>query len=101
MSGEGRHTMIIGGGIVGIACAHYLSEAGFRVTVIDKGRIGRGCSHGNCGFIVPSHILPMAEPGAIRSALKALLQPAGAFRIRPRLDPTLWRWLWRFSRRCR
>lgn len=100
MSGQGRHTLIIGGGVVGIACAHYLSEAGFRVTVIDQGRIGGGCSHGNCGFIVPSHILPMAEPGAIRAALKALLQPGGPFRIKPRLDLPLWRWLWRFARRC-
>ena len=100
MSGDGRHTLIIGGGVVGVACAHYLNEAGLRVTVMDRGRIGGGCSHGNCGFVVPSHVLPMAEPGAVRSALKALLKPGGPFRIKPRLDLPLWRWLWRFARRC-
>ncbi|MCH7726953.1 MAG: FAD-dependent oxidoreductase [Planctomycetes bacterium] len=100
MIGAGRHSLIIGGGVVGIGCAHFLNKAGFRVTVIDKGKIGRGCSHGNCGFVCPSHVLPLAEPGAIRSTLKAMLKPGGAFRIRPRFDLSLWRWLFKFARRC-
>lgn len=100
MSENRRHTVIIGGGVIGVACAHYLTEAGHRVTVIDKGRIGGECSQGNCGLVCPSHVLPLAEPGAIRNALKAMLKPGGAFRIRPRLNLHLWRWLWRFARRC-
>ncbi len=100
MSGSKRHVLVIGGGVIGVACAYYLTKAGFRVTVIDQGRIGAECSHGNCGFICPSHVLPLAEPGAIRLAITALLRPGGAFRIRPRMDLSLWRWLWNFARRC-
>lgn len=100
MSGDGRHTLIVGGGVVGLACAYYLSESGMRVTVIDKGRVGGACSERNCGLVCPSHVLPLAEPGAIRSGLKAILKPGSAFRIRPRLNPSLWRWLWKFARRC-
>ena len=100
MSRDDRHVLIIGGGVIGIACAHFLNDAGFRVTVIDKGRIGGGCSHSNCGLVCPSHVLPLAEPGAIGSAIGALVRPGGAFRIRPRLSPTLWRWMYKFARRC-
>ncbi len=92
--------VIIGGGIIGIAAAHFLRAGGFDVTVVDKGRIGGACSHGNCGLVCPSHVLPLAEPGAIRQTLKAMLTPGSAFRIKPRLDAALIRWLWRFSRRC-
>ena len=100
MNGAPGTVTVIGGGVIGVACAHYLREAGYRVTVIDKGRIGGACSHGNCGLVCPSHVLPLAEPGAIQSAIKALLTPGNAFRIRPRINRHLWSWLWRFARRC-
>lgn len=100
MSDNRPHTLVVGGGIIGIACAHYLTQAGRRVTVIDQGEIGAACSHGNCGLVCPSHVLPLAEPGAWREAVKGLLSPGRAFRIRPRVDPALWKWLWRFWRRC-
>jgi D-amino-acid dehydrogenase len=45
-------------------------------------------------------VLPLAEPGAIGRALKSMLTPNAPFRIRPRLDTALWRWLWSFARRC-
>ena len=59
-----------------------------------------GFSHGNCGFVCPGHVLPLAMPGAVRGALKAMLQANGPFRIKPRLDWSLWSWLLRFARRC-
>ena len=100
MSRGEHHSLIIGGGVIGIACAHYLAAQGLRVTLVDKGRIGGGCSHGNCGLICPSHLLPLAQPGAIGPAIRALVDPRGALRIRPRLDGALFRWLWGFARRC-
>ncbi|MEM7232442.1 MAG: FAD-dependent oxidoreductase [Planctomycetota bacterium] len=97
---ETRHVLIVGGGVIGIASAHYLTEAGFRVTVIDRGGIGEACSRRNCGLVCPSHVLPLAEPGAISGALTALVQRQGAFRIRPRFSPHLWKWLTKFALRC-
>lgn len=92
--------IIIGGGVVGAACAYYLSQAGRRVAIIDRGKFGRACSHGNCGFVSPSHVLPLCRPGAISKSLKSLFDPDSPFRIKPSLNLSLWRWLWQFSRRC-
>jgi D-amino-acid dehydrogenase len=30
--------------------------------VIDRGALGGGCSKANCGYICPSHVLPLTEP---------------------------------------
>lgn len=95
-----QHIVIIGGGVIGTACAHYLTEAGCRVTVLDKGTIGGGCSHGNCGYIAPSHVLPLTEPGAVRRAWKSLFQKDAPFKVRLRLDFGLMYWFWQFARRC-
>jgi D-amino-acid dehydrogenase len=80
--------IVVGAGVIGVACAHYLDAAGLRVTVIDQGTIGGACSGGNCGYICPSHVLPLTEPGAFGVAIKS------------RLDPALWNWMWQFARRC-
>ncbi|HUY32725.1 MAG TPA: FAD-dependent oxidoreductase [Pirellulales bacterium] len=95
-----KDVLIIGGGVIGAMCAYYLSNAGWRVTLIDQGEFGKGCSHANCGLVCPSHILPLAGPGAVGRSLKALFRRNGPLSIRPRFDLGLWSWLWRFARRC-
>lgn len=98
---KGRKSVIVvGGGVVGIACAHYLNESGLAVTVIDKGKIADACSRSNCGYICPSHVPPLTEPGAFGAAIKSLFNPRSPFRVKPRLSPSLWNWLWQFARRC-
>ncbi len=98
--GRDESVIVVGAGIVGIACAHYLTKAGLNVTVIDKGAIAGACSHANCGFICPSHVLPLTEPGAIGTAIKSLFNPRAPFRVKPQLSPALWNWMWQFARRC-
>jgi glycine/D-amino acid oxidase-like deaminating enzyme len=66
-SAQNESVLIVGAGIIGIACAHYLSRAGFKVTVIDQGTIARACSHGNCGYICPSHVLPLTAHGMMQA----------------------------------
>jgi D-amino-acid dehydrogenase len=97
MSGK---VIVIGGGVIGAACAHFLNRRGRQVVVLDRGEFGMACSHGNCGFVCPSHVLPLAEPGAIGKTLKAMLRPNSPFSIKPRLDLSLWAFLYRFARRC-
>jgi D-amino-acid dehydrogenase len=92
--------VVVGCGIIGTACAHYLGRSGWAVTLIDRGDFGMGCSHANCGLVVPSHVLPLAGPGAIREAVWALFRKNSPFVIKARLDPALWLWLLRFARRC-
>lgn len=94
------HVVVIGGGVVGTACAYYLARDGWRVTILERGDYGMGCSHANCGVLCPSHVLPLAGPGAIGSTLKALLSPNSPLTIRPGFDPALWTWLLRFALRC-
>ena len=95
-----KSVIVVGGGVIGAACAYYLSRRGLCVTILDRGQFGRGCSHANCGYVCPSHVLPMAAPGAVFSALRAMLARNSPLKIHPRLDPALWSWLWQFSRRC-
>jgi len=92
--------IIIGAGVVGLASALSLLDSGHRVRVLDAGRVGGGSSHGNCGTVTPSHSAPMPAPGAIAKALRWMLTPDAPFYLRPRLDPALWAWLWRFAARC-
>ncbi|HID21258.1 MAG TPA: FAD-dependent oxidoreductase, partial [Planctomycetaceae bacterium] len=96
----GDRAVVVGGGVIGAACAYFLAKAGWRVTVLEANAFGMGCSHANCGFVCPSHVLPLTEPGAVRRAVKSLFQPNSPFRIKPRLDPRLWSWFWHFARRC-
>jgi D-amino-acid dehydrogenase len=96
---DGR-VIIVGGGVIGASCAYYLRQAGRSVVLIDSAAFGRGCSHGNCGYVCPSHILPLAGPGAIRSALNSLFKRNSPLKVRWRLDPPMWSWFWQFARRC-
>lgn len=92
--------LVLGGGVIGLACALDLLKAGRAVTVVEQGAIGSGSSHGNCGTITPSHAPPLAAPGMVRKALAYLTQPDAPFYLKPRLDFELLGWLLRFARRC-
>jgi D-amino-acid dehydrogenase len=83
---------IIGGGIIGLFSAYYLKKQGFEVTVIEASDASDGCSHGNAGMIVPSHIIPLAAPGMIAKGMRWMLSPTSPFYIRPRLSGDLVRW---------
>lgn len=92
--------LVLGGGVIGLACAHYLQAAGREVTVLDQGRIGGGSSHGNCGTLTPSHAPPLVMPGTIGTALRWMFRPDAPLRVVPRFDPALWRWFLRSARLC-
>lgn len=98
---QSKSVVIVGGGIIGLACAHYLSDAGFAVTILERGKIAAECSHGNCGYICPSHIPPLTEPGAFKVAIKSLFNPKSPFRVKPSLNPALLQWMFQFAVRCR
>jgi D-amino-acid dehydrogenase len=100
MSGPSRHVLIVGGGVIGTACAYELQRDGWRVTIIDRGAFAGGSSAGNCGLVCPSHVLPLAEPGAVGMALRSLFRRNSPFIVRPRLDPALWSWMLQFAKHC-
>ncbi len=92
--------LILGAGVIGLATAHALLREGRRVTVVDRIGPGAGASHGNCGTITPSHAPPLNMPGQVAKALRWMLTKDAPFYVKPRFDPTLIAWLWRFARRC-
>ncbi len=92
--------LVIGGGAIGVCSAHYLSEQGRTVAIVEKGDIGSGSSYGNAGLIVPSHSTPLAEPGVISKGLKWMFNPESPFYIKPRFNRDLISWLWKFRRAC-
>lgn len=92
--------VVVGAGVIGLASALALLDAGRGVRVIDAGRIGGGASHGNCGTITPSHAPPLAAPGMVGVALRWMLTPDAPLYVKPRIDLPLWRWLLGFAARC-
>lgn len=95
-----NHIIIVGGGVIGSTCAYYLIKAGCRVTILEQNTFASGASHGNCGYVSPSHILPLAGPGVLNNTMKAMLSPDSPFSVRPGMNMALWGWLLQFARRC-
>lgn len=89
---------IIGGGIVGLSTAYYLNRSGWDVTVLEKGDFLDNCSYGNCGYICPSHFIPLATPGIVKQGLKWMWNSKSPFYVQPRLDWNLISWGWCFMR---
>jgi glycine/D-amino acid oxidase-like deaminating enzyme len=90
--------VVIGAGIIGLACALRLQHDGLRVALVDRDEPGRGASLGNAGHIATEQIYPLASPQVVRSALSILMDAEGALRIRPQylfhIAPWLARFLW-------
>jgi len=89
---------IIGGGIIGLSSAYYLAKAGHQVTIIEQSDLKDGCSFGNAGMIVPSHIIPLAAPGMISKGIRWMFNSTSPFYVKPRLSSDLIKWGYQFYR---
>jgi len=93
--------IIIGGGVLGLACAHYLISEGARVTLIEKEQVGKGSSHGNCGLLYFSDVIPLCAPTAVsHEVIRGLLGTSPLY-IKPEPDLERFFWLARFALNCR
>ena len=95
-----RHTVVVGGGIAGLACAYSLRKAGASVTVLEGNRIGSGSSFGNAGWICPAQAGPLPEPGLAAHGIRSLLDADSALYFAPAQLPRMAGWLAQFARRC-
>ena len=94
-----NHVVVVGAGVVGLSVAYYAARAGHRVTVLERDAEDRfTTSFGNAGLVTPSHVVPLAAPGAVRMGLRWMLSPESPFYVRPRADRALAAWGWRFVR---
>ncbi|MCY7310321.1 MAG: FAD-binding oxidoreductase [Chitinophagaceae bacterium] len=98
IGGDRGKVTIIGGGIIGLSAAFYLQQSGWQVTVLDKGDFTDNCSYGNCGYICPSHFIPLATPGIVKQGLKWMWNSKSPFYVQPRMDWNLVNWGLKFVR---
>lgn len=87
-----KNVIVIGGGIIGLSSAYYLSKSGHRVTVIDKGDFSDNCSYGNAGYVCPSHFIPLATPGIVWKGFKWMFNSRSPFYVQPALNSALINW---------
>ena len=93
--------LILGSGVIGVATAHYLADAGHEVTVIDrKPGPALETSFANAGEVSPGYSSPWAGPGIPLKAVKWLLMRYGPLVVRPAFDPWMWAWLFKMLRNC-
>jgi len=97
-----QQVIVIGGGVVGLASAWWLLEAGYRVTLLERApEVGTGTSYSNGGQLSYRYVSPLADAGVPLKAIGWLFQEHGPLRFKPQLDPHQWRWIASFLANCR
>ncbi|MEQ1811112.1 MAG: FAD-binding oxidoreductase [Terricaulis sp.] len=92
--------LVIGGGLVGAACALRLQAAGVQVTLIDPGDKRRGASYGNAGHIGSEQVAPWSAWGNVLRAPRSSFGAGGPLDFRWS-DVALWApWSMQFLRAC-
>jgi D-amino-acid dehydrogenase len=96
----GMRVAIVGGGVIGLACANALARGGAEVVVLERARCGEGCSFGNTGWVCPALSAPLPAPRVMGRALVGMLGRDSPLLVQPRLDSSFVRWSWEFWRAC-
>jgi D-amino-acid dehydrogenase len=93
--------LVLGAGVIGTACAYYLSKAGHEVTVVDR-QPGPALetSFGNAGGVCPGFAGPWAAPGMPLKVARWIFSANAPLKLRPQLDVQQWRWLATFVANC-
>jgi D-hydroxyproline dehydrogenase len=76
--------IVIGGGIIGLACALELQRRGIATRIIEPDAPPRGASWGNAGHIATEQVEPLAAPGVLGSLPRRLFSRGGAAAFPPR-----------------
>jgi D-amino-acid dehydrogenase len=97
----GRRVVVVGAGIVGIACALHLQRRDCRVTVVDRLPPGEGASFGNAGVLAASSVVPVPTPGLVGKVPSMLMDPLGPLYLRWSYLPRLLPWLAPYLRQGR
>ncbi|HUP97967.1 MAG TPA: D-amino acid dehydrogenase [Usitatibacter sp.] len=93
--------IILGAGVVGVACAWYLWRDGHEVTVVERNEgVGLETSFANGGQLSYSYVAPLASPSVIPKIPPWLLRRDSPLRFKPELDPDQWRWCLEFLAAC-
>lgn len=94
-------TIVMGGGIIGVTTAWYLSQEGHQVTILERREdTGLETSFQNGALLAPGHSQAWASPAAPKTLIKSLFQDDPVLRFRVRTEPAYWRWGLEFLRNC-
>lgn len=91
-----KDVVIIGGGVMGLMTAYSLYKVGRNVTVIDEGDITNCTSFGNAGLLSAFDKTPLSNPGIVLDTLKLMIKGESPVNVHPKLDPKLFKWLFKF-----
>jgi D-amino-acid dehydrogenase len=75
-----RTALVVGGGIIGLACAHRLLRAGVATTVLSPLVTSAPASWGNAGHLATEQVEPLASRKSICNAMYRLSRGGGAIR---------------------
>ncbi|KRP45339.1 D-amino-acid dehydrogenase [Pseudomonas libanensis] len=73
--------VVVGAGIIGVACALQLARQGRQVRVIDAQAPGMGASYGNAGHLATEQVFPIADLSILKRLPAMLLDPMGPLRL--------------------
>jgi len=90
--------VIVGAGIVGLASAYKLVEAGRSVLLVDRKGVAEETSRGNAGAFAFSDIMPLATKDVLRKLPRWLGDPLGPLTVRPEYLAQITPWMLRFWR---
>ncbi|MGD8710674.1 MAG: FAD-dependent oxidoreductase [Ectothiorhodospiraceae bacterium] len=99
--GQGKDVVVVGAGIVGICCARWLQQEGYRVRVLDPEPPGSGCSLGNAGVFALDSVIPLATPATLAAVPGMLFDATGPLALRWSYLPRLLPWMLRFASNAR
>ena len=92
---------VLGAGVVGLATAWALSEAGCEVVVADAATtVGQGASAGNGAQLSYNFVAPFASPDTLRHLPALLFDKAAPVRIKAQFNLDFLRWNLAFLRAC-
>lgn len=98
MTSSSASALVVGGGVVGRACALALQHAGWQVTLLDPDAGGVASSWGNAGHIATEQVQPLASLATLRSAPRRWHAFGGPLDLREPLRRLPW--VMRYLRAC-
>ena len=94
------HIAVVGAGIVGISCALWLQQKGFKVTLVDGNEPGSGASSGNACTIASYACIPINSPALLRQLPHLLISRDSPLSIDPIYALLNLPWMFSFLKSC-
>lgn len=92
--------VVVGAGVIGLACAYELLQDNHEVVVLDSGLAGQAASHGNAAKVAIGEAGPVPAPGMIVQGLKWMLRADSPLYVKPSPAPSFVWFMLQLARNC-